>query len=139
MRIRRTLLIVSCLTTGGCAGINFTGGGAGLEGAAAAPPVAASPAPDGKRLAELANAAFSTAKLTGPTEISDVHPTHDSQWGDWVFCIRSGGLDPSPKYAVLIGHDAVLEVRSSVLIDGCDRETYHPLAPAPKGKAPPHK
>jgi hypothetical protein len=130
MPMRRILLMLSSLTIGGCAGMN-------LEDTP--PPQASAPAPEGKRLAELANSAFTVAKLTGAPEVSAVRATHDSQWGDWVFCIRSSA-DQSPKYAVLIGHDAVLEVRSSVLIDRCDQETYHPLAPAaPHVKAGEHK
>jgi hypothetical protein len=127
MPMRRTLLMIA-LATSGCTGVGQSS--VGLEDATApaaalpAPP----PAPDGKKLAELVNTAFATAKLTGPPEVSTVHPTHGSQWGDWVFCIK--GADPSPRYAVLVGHDAVLEVRTSVLIDGCGEETYHPLAPA---------
>jgi hypothetical protein len=129
MPIRRTLLLIS-LTTSGCTGVSLTR--IGLEDVApppAASPAPSSPAPDGKKLVELVNAAFNTAKLTGAPEVSAVHPTHDSQWGDWVFCIKSA--DPSsPKYAVLVGHDAVLEVRTSVLIDGCDQETYRPFTAA---------
>lgn len=107
------------LVAGGCAGFNLD---------EAAPLQAAAPPPEGKRLAELVNAAFATAKLTGSPEVSPVRAAHGSQWGDWMFCIKSSNADRSPKYAVLIGHDAILEVRSSVLIDGCDNETYHPLA-----------
>lgn len=120
MPMRRVLLMISSLTAGGCAAISLDD----------APPRVASPAPEGKRLAELANLAFIMAKLAGSQEVSPVRATHDSQWGDWVFCIRSGGPEPSLKYAVLIGHDAILEVRSSVLIDGCDQESYQPLTPA---------
>jgi hypothetical protein len=112
-------MTVLYLAAGGCAGVSLD---------EAARPQTATPAPEGKRLAELVNAAFARAKLAGAPEVSPVRATHDSQWGDWVFCIKSGNADRSPKYAVLIGHDAVLEVRSSVLIDGCDNETYHPLA-----------
>jgi hypothetical protein len=121
MPMRRILLMLSSLAAGGCASFNRQD---------PAPLQAASSAPEGKRLAELANAAFVKAKLTGSLEISPVRATHDSQWGEWVFCVRSGGADPSLRYAVLIGNDEVLEVRSSVLIDGCEQETYHPLAPA---------
>ncbi len=133
MPMRRTLLMLSCLTTGGCIGFDPTG--PSLETAL---PVRASPAPEGKRLVELATQASATAKITGALEVSAVHPTHDSQWGDWMFCIRSG-TDQSLKYAVLIGHDAVLDVRSSVLIDGCDQETYHLLVPAKNGRTPVRK
>jgi hypothetical protein len=139
MPMRRTLLLIS-LTTSGCAGTSVTG--IGLENAAPPAPAAAParpPAPDGKKLADLVNAAFATAKLTGAAEVSAVRPTHDSQWGDWVFCIK-GTAPSSPKYAVLVGHDAILEVRTSVVIDGCGQETYRPLAPAvQQGKAAPHK
>jgi hypothetical protein len=107
------------LVAGGCAGFNLN---------EAVPPQAAAPLPpEGKRLAEFVNTAFTTAKLSGAPEVSAVRAAHDSQWGDWTFCIKSNA-DQSPRYAVLIGHDTILEVRSSVLIDGCDKESYHPLA-----------
>lgn len=135
--MRRILLMLFCLTTSACAG--FDAVGVNLKDAA--PPTAVSPAPEGQKLAELANQAFATAKLTGAPEISAVRATHDNQWGDWMFCIRSSYLiPPSPEYAVLVGHDAVLAVRSSVLIDGCEGETYHPLAPTRQhGKGAAHK
>jgi hypothetical protein len=130
MPMRRILLMLSSLTAGGCAGINLGD----------PPHQAESPAPEGKRLAELANEAFAKAKLTGAPEVSAVRAAHDNQWGDWVFCIRSSSADQSLQYAVLIGHDAILEVRSSVVIDGCNQETYRPLAPAaPTVKAGGHK
>jgi hypothetical protein len=133
--MRRILVILSCLTISGCAGINFSG--SRPDYAAPQPPAEPQP-PEGKKLADLVNAAFATAKLTGKPEVSPVRATHDNQWGDWMFCVKSA--DPSPKYAVLIGHDAVLEVRSSVFIDGCDREAYQPLAPAElPGKTGKHK
>jgi hypothetical protein len=95
----------------------------------------APPPPEGKRLAEFVAAAFGMAKLTGTPEVSPVRAAHDAQWGDWMFCIKSDSPANPAKYAVLIGHDAVIEVRSFVLIDGCDKETYHPLETADhKGK-----
>jgi hypothetical protein len=126
----RILLMLSSLTASGCAGITPED----------RPLQAAPPPPEGKRLAELANEAFAKTKLTGAPEVSAVRPAHDNQWGDWVFCIKSNSADQSLKYAVLIGHDAILEVRSSVLIDGCNQETYSPLPPAaPPAKAGGHK
>lgn len=90
--------------------------------------------PEGAALAALAKSAFATAGLSGKPAISPVRPTHDNQWGDWVFCIT--GNAPSPRYAVLVVHSRVLAVRSSISIDGCERETYQPLAPPPPvGKA----
>jgi hypothetical protein len=113
------LITLVCLTVSGCVSLS----------AAEPPPLLAAlpPPPEGKKLAELVGSAFKTAKLSGAPEISPVRPAHDAQWGDWMFCIKSNSSDESPKYAVLIGDNAILEVRSFVLIDGCDKETYHPV------------
>jgi hypothetical protein len=116
--------------------ISLTAGGCAVFNQSEASLTAAPPPPEGKRLAELTASAFSTAKLTGKPEVSPVRAAHDSQWGDWIFCIKSDSPADPTKYAVLIGHDAVLDVRSAVLIDGCDKETYRPLETADqKGKS----
>jgi hypothetical protein len=126
-----TILIY--LAAGGCAGINLDDR---APPQAMTPPQAATPPqPEGKRLDELVSAAFAMAKLTGAPEVSPVRATHDNQWGDWMFCIKSSSPDQSTKYAVLIGHDAILDVRSSVMIDGCDQETFRLLAPPGKAGA----
>jgi hypothetical protein len=135
MLMRRALLMLACLATNGCIGFEPTGPVLETSLPQAPQTSPASPAPDAKRFAELATAASATAKITGALEVSAVRPTHDSQWGDWMFCIRSSSPDQPLKYAVLVGHDAVLEVRTSVLIDGCGQETYHLLTPAKRGKA----
>ena len=83
--------------------------------------------PDEKKLAELVNTAFATAKLSGAPEVSPVRATHDTQAGDWVFCIRGRGADQTPEYAVLIRDNTISEVRSLVSIDGCHGETYRPI------------
>jgi hypothetical protein len=126
--MRRILVVVSCLTIGGCAGINLSGSKPDYKPdyAASQPPSEPQP-PEGKKLVDFVNAAFATAKLSGTPEFSPVRATHDNQLGDFTFCVKAA--DPSPKYAVLIGHDAVLEVRSSVFIDGCEGQTYQPLPP----------
>jgi len=112
------LILLSCLTAGGCAGFLASD---------ALPPRVMLPPPEGKKLAELVGTAFKTAKLPGAPEVSLVRATHDAQWGDWVFCIKSNSSEESPKYAVLTTDNTILEVRSAVLIDGCDKETYHPI------------
>jgi hypothetical protein len=108
-----------CLAASGCAGID-------AKESAAAVQAAAEP-PDEKKLAELVNAAFATAKLSGAPEVSPVRATHDTQMGDWVFCIRSRSADQTQEYAVLIRNNTISEVRSLVSIDGCHRETYRPI------------
>jgi hypothetical protein len=112
------LITLLCLTASGC--VTFSADEPSPSQTVVAPP-------EGKRLVELVNDAFKTAKLSGTPEVSPVHPAHDAEWGDWMFCIKSNNSDQSPKYAVLIGANSILEVRSFVLIDGCDKETYHPV------------
>jgi FkbM family methyltransferase len=96
-----------------------------VPGARVQQPVAVPP--DEKKLTELANAAFTTAKLSAAPEISPVRATHDTQVGDWVFCIRGRNADQTQQYAVLIRNNAISEIRSSVLIDGCYEDTYRPI------------
>jgi hypothetical protein len=117
MTAPRMLIVAFCLAASGCAALDAN------ESA----PRTVPPAPEGKKLAELVNAAFTMAKLPGAPEVSPVRAAHDTQRGDWTFCIRSNSSDDSPRYAVLVGNDVLLEVRSFVSIDGCDKETYHPL------------
>jgi len=112
------LMVLCCVTAGGCAAFS----------ASESPlPRIVPPPPEGKKLAELVGAAFKTANLPGAPEVSPARAAHDTQRGDWIFCIKSNKSDESPKYAVLLGNNTILEVRSFVLIDGCDKETYHPI------------
>ncbi len=112
------LTMLLCLAASGCGTMDAR------QSASTARPVAP---PDEKKLAELINSAFTTAKLSGTPEVSPVRATHDTQGGDWVFCIRSRGADEMPAYAVLIRDDTISEVRSHVSIDGCYAETYRPI------------
>ena len=113
------LTMLLCLAASGCAG---------LDSKESAPmPQAVSAPPDEKKLAELVSTAFKQAKLSGAAEVSPVRATHDAQWGDWVFCIKSSNADRTQQYAVLIKNNTILEVRSLVFIDGCDKEKYRPI------------
>ncbi len=117
MTARRILIVAFCLIAAGCAALD----------ANESPPRVVPPPPEGKKLVELVKAAFTMAKLSGAPEVSQVRAAHDTQRGDWTFCVKTNSPDDSPKYAVLVANDAILEVRSFVLIDGCDKETYHPI------------
>jgi hypothetical protein len=112
------LTMLLCLAESGCAGMDAQESAAKVR-AVAEPP-------DEKKVAELVNAAFTTAKLSGAPEVSPVRATHDTQLGDWVFCIRSSA-DQRQEYAVLIRNNTMSEVRSLVSIDGCHEETYRPI------------
>jgi hypothetical protein len=117
MRSGDALGIMLCLLASGCAG---------LQQPAPAAPLAGVNPPDHKKIVELVNAAFKTAKLSGTPEASPVHPTHAPQLGDWMMCIK-GSADALPKYAVLIKDGAVVDVRTQVLLDRCDGEAYSPV------------
>jgi hypothetical protein len=113
------LTMLLCLAASGCVT---------MEARDSAPRMrAAAVPPDEKKLAELANTAFTTAKLSGAAEVSPVRAAHDTQLGDWVFCIRGRGAEQMPEYAVLIRDNTILDIRSLVSIDGCYGETYRPI------------
>jgi hypothetical protein len=113
------LTMLLCLAASGCAGMDAKESASQVQ-------VVAEP-PNEKKLAELVNDAFTTAKLSGAPEVSPVRATHDTQMGDWVFCIRSRSADQTQEYAVLIRNNTISEIRSLVSIDGCHEETYRPI------------
>jgi hypothetical protein len=119
LRIFSALAVLLCLAVSACAEL-------GVTESAQQPRVGTAP-PDEKKLAELVAGAFKTAKLSGAPEVSPLRATHDGQMGDWMVCIKSSAADQPSKYAVLIGNNSILEVRSLVLIDRCDNETYRPI------------
>jgi hypothetical protein len=113
------LTMLLCLAASGCVTMDAKDSASRVR-AAAVPP-------DEKKLAELVNTAFTTAKLSGAPEVSPVRATHDTELGDWVFCIRARGAGQMPEYAVLIRDNTISEIRSLVSIDGCHGETYRPI------------
>jgi hypothetical protein len=116
LRVFSALAVLLCSAVSGCAEL-------GVTGSVQQPRVEPAP-PDEKKLAELVAGAFKAAKLSGAPEVSPLHAIHDGQMGDWMVCIKSSATDQPLKYAVLIGNNSVLEVRSLVSIDRCDNETY---------------
>jgi hypothetical protein len=44
-----------------------------------------------------------------------------------MVCIKSSASEQTLKYALLIKDDTILDIRSRVLIDGCDSDTYRPI------------
>jgi hypothetical protein len=111
---------VLCLAASGC--VDF----AALDSARQAR-VDAGP-PDQKKFTELANTAAQTVKLSGAAEVSPLHAAHPPQGGDWMFCMKGSGANEKATYAVFIRDNAILDVRSGVIIDGCNGDTYRPLA-----------
>jgi hypothetical protein len=113
------LMLAVCLALGGCAALAVT------DQAPQADPVP----PDKKRLTELINAAFQMAKFSGTPEVSALHATHAPQGGDWMFCIKSDAPKETAKDAVFIRDNGILNIRSGVVLDGCNKDTYRPVTP----------
>jgi hypothetical protein len=67
------------------------------------------------------------AKLSGTPEMSALHVTRAPQGGDWMFCLKSSAPNETLMYAVFIRDNAIMEVRTGVLIDGCYKDTYRPV------------
>jgi len=113
------LIALLCLAASGCADLAATD--------SVGRPQVATPPPDEKKLAELVGSAFKMAKFSGAPEVSPLRATHDTQIGDWTFCIRSSAPSETLQYAVFIKDNSLLDIRSRVAIDGCNDETYRPI------------
>jgi len=121
LRSFSVLTAILCLATGGCA--DYAAIGSARQARVEAGP------PDAKKFAELVGSAAQLVKLAGTPEVSPLHVTHPPQGGDWMFCMKGSGLDERARFAVFIRDNAVLEVRASIIIDGCQGDAYRPLAP----------
>ena len=108
-----------CLVVSGCAAFVSTGS-ARQDRPELVPP-------DEKKLSELVDSAFQMAKLSGTPEMSALHVTQAPQIGDWMFCLKSSAPNETQRYAVFILGNAIKDIRSGVLIDGCYKDTYRPI------------
>jgi hypothetical protein len=67
-------------------------------------------------------------KLTGPVEMSDIRPT-DFGPGRFMMCIR--GTEPTHNqvgyYAAFFDNDAYKGSRASAILEGCEKQDYHPV------------
>lgn len=73
-------------------------------------------------------------KLTGLVEISDVRQGRSFGPGAFMLCLRSSGSDASPvrTYSVFFNSDQYVGVRSSVIMDDCEKQAFRLLTPPPK-------
>jgi hypothetical protein len=109
---------------------------AGLTGCTAIPgsdvaTIESTAPPDENKLSSAAVDAFQKLKLVGSPEISALAQAHGVQPGDWFFCIKGSGAE-KPRYSVFFRGNDVTRVRFAAVIDGCDHETYRPIAPPPQ-------
>ena len=71
---------------------------------------------------------FSTVKLAGAPEISELRRALPSAPADWLLCLRSNA-PPFRAYALFFKGNQMADYRLAVLYDDCAREMYVPVAP----------
>ncbi len=70
-----------------------------------------------------------TAKWTGPPEVSPLRHAHLLAPADWIVCARSGARNFSQPYAIFFSGNSVLHFRLAVELDDCMREPYVLVVP----------
>jgi hypothetical protein len=115
------LVALLCATLMGCAPIS------GVDVA----PIESTAPPDEKKVASAAADEFQKLKLAGSPEVSALAQAHGVQPGDWFVCLKGSGAE-KPRYSMFFRGNDVTSVRFSVVIDGCDHETYRSIAPPPQ-------
>jgi hypothetical protein len=81
-----------------------------------------------KVLASLKDVAVS-AKLKEPVEMSVPIKAPASSAMPWIICLRSGATEASQRltYSVFYNNNEFKSFRLSVIIEGCDGQSYSPL------------
>lgn len=119
MRFRSLLVLPVVLL---CAACSFSGIGE----------PAADPAPDqvDMRAAYTAiRTAYASFKLSGNPEVSSVHRVRGGYLAEWSICVRNDDAAKRQHYTFYFKNKKIAEWRMSVLVDGCEGETYTPLPP----------
>jgi hypothetical protein len=94
-------------------------------------PVQPSAPPDETALGTAIVDGFRESKLSGSPEASELRQARGTQPGDWFVCLK-GNREEKSQYAIFFRGNSVVQSRFAVLIDGCDKETYHPVRHAVK-------
>ena len=80
--------------------------------------------------------AVADAKLIGTIEVSDVRPT-DHGPGPFMLCIRGVSNDSrTGTYAVFFDDKADKGLRLPAILEGCEKQNYHPFVPVAEPKKP---
>lgn len=73
------------------------------------------------------SAAFAKLNLPGNPEISDIHRNRGPFLSDWAMCMRNDAPGKQQYYTFFFKDRKVAEHRLSVIVDGCETETYRRL------------
>lgn len=85
------------------------------------------PKPEASDMAQVhsaVNTAFRSLGLPGRPEISDIHRNRGPFLSDWAMCMRNDATEKRQYYTFFFKDRKVTEHRLSVIVDGCETETY---------------
>lgn len=71
--------------------------------------------------------AYASFKLPGNPQISAVHRERGGYLAEWAVCVRNDDASKRQHYTFYFKNRKIAEWRLSVLVDGCENETYIPL------------
>lgn len=71
--------------------------------------------------------AFAMLKLPGNPEVSDIHRNRGVFLSTWAMCMRNDAPGKQQYYTFFFKDRKVTEHRLSVIVEGCETETYRRL------------
>ena len=105
-------------------GISLTGCSVDLDSLpiAGIPPTLSAVAADIRKTAD-------DAKLIPPLQVAGPIPANAVSSVPWIICLRSGATEASQRltYSVFYNNNEFKSFRLSVIIEGCDGQSYSPL------------
>jgi hypothetical protein len=127
LNIGAALAAVACLALAAC------------DPGVPAPPVVYVPPsmPTTEAIGKVVKLAATEAHLTGPIEMSDLRPT-DHGPGHFIVCIRGVSNDfRTGTYVVFFDNNDYKGLRLPAILEGCEKESYHPVPVEPEKNAGP--
>jgi hypothetical protein len=80
--------------------------------------------------------AYAEFKLKGEPEMSRVHRVRGGYLAEWAVCVRNDDPRMQRYYTFYFKKRKISEWRLSVIVEGCETETFTPLPPAPPEEPP---
>jgi hypothetical protein len=114
---RSAFIVGLCLALASCA----------WENVRSVNPEPKSAQPELSAIESSAKTVYTTAKLSGTLEISELRQAVPSAPADWIVCLRSNA-PPARVYAMFFNGNTLASYRLAVLYDDCAREVYVQVA-----------
>ncbi len=71
---------------------------------------------------------FPKEPVLGEVEISGLRMVEHLKGPAWLTCLKIGVRENPVHYAIFIQNNTIIDMRASVMVDQCQKETYEPLA-----------